>query len=82
MIPLSMTIEFMKAPNLFFDLPNALRRNFSLTLAHGLIRTHATDQYFVSYPRSGSTWLQTNLAGIIDPDSGMNRMSSTDYCPE
>jgi hypothetical protein len=70
MIPLSITIELMKAPNLFFDLPNALRRNFSLTLAHGLIRTHATDQYIVSYPRSGSTWLRTMLAGIIDPDSG------------
>ena len=60
----------MRALNLVRDLPNALRRNYSLPLAHALVRTHATDRYIVSFPRSGSTWLRTILAGIIDPHAG------------
>lgn len=60
----------MRTLNLVRDLPNKLRRNYSLPLAHALVRTHATDQYIVSFPRSGSTWLRTILAGIIDPHAG------------
>lgn len=60
----------MRILNLGRDLPNALRRNYSLPLAHTLVRAHATDSYVVSFPRSGSTWLRTILAGIIDPDTG------------
>lgn len=60
----------MRTLNVVRDLPNALRRNYSLPLAHALVRTHATDRYIVSFPRSGSTWLRTILAGIIDPDAG------------
>ncbi len=60
----------MRTLNVIRDLPNALRRKYSLPLAHALVRTHATDRYTVSFPRSGSTWLRTILAGIIDPDAG------------
>ena len=60
----------MRILNLVLDLPNALRRNYSLSLAHALVKTHAADNYVVSFPRSGSTWLRTILAGIIDPDAG------------
>lgn len=60
----------MRTLNLLRDLPNALRRNYSLPLAHALIRTHATDGYIVSFPRSGSTWLRTILAGLIDSEAG------------
>ena len=65
-----MPSDAMQTLNLVRDLPSALRRNWSLRLAHALIRTHATDSYIVSFPRSGSTWLRTILAGIINPDAG------------
>jgi len=52
------------------ELPLVMRRNFSLPIAHSLIKTHLTDQCLVSYPRSGSTWLRTILAAIIDPEKG------------
>lgn len=60
----------MRILNLIRDLPNALRRNYSLPLAHALIKTRATDSYIVSFPRSGSTWLRTILAGVLDPNVG------------
>jgi len=41
-------------------------------LGHLLIRDRADDRYIYSYPRSGSTWLRTILANIIDPDTGAN----------
>lgn len=49
------------------ELPQVVRRNISVTIAHLLIRTHPSDQYLVSYPRSGSTWVRTILTGIMDP---------------
>lgn len=55
---------------LALDLPVVARRNTSLAVAHSLIRGRASDQYIVSYPRSGSTWLRTMLAGIMDPERG------------
>lgn len=60
----------MKTIERICDLPLRLRRNLSLPIAHSLIRTHDTDQFIVSYPRSGSTWLRSILAGIIDPIGG------------
>lgn len=60
----------MKTFKLFCDIPLALRRNISLPIAHCLVRTHSTDRYITSFPRSGSTWLRSILAGIIDPRSG------------
>jgi hypothetical protein len=60
----------MRTLNRILDLPNVLRRNCSLTVAHAFVRTHATDRYIVSFPRSGSTWLRTILAGLIDPVAG------------
>ncbi len=36
-------------------------------LGHLLIRDRADDRYIYSYPRSGSTWLRTILANIVDP---------------
>lgn len=56
--------------NLVLELPKVVRRNASLAVAHSLIRSHPTDRYIVSYPRSGSTWLRTILAGIMDPNAG------------
>jgi hypothetical protein len=52
------------------ELPQVAGRNASLGIAHSLIKTRASDQYIVSYPRSGSTWLRTILAGIMDPIRG------------
>lgn len=60
----------MKEQHLFLDLPNVLRRNFSLTIAHALVRNRKTDRYIVSYPRSGSTWLRTILGAIMNPETG------------
>lgn len=52
------------------ELPQVARRNASLAIAHSLIKTRTSDQYIVSYPRSGSTWLRTILAAIMDPTRG------------
>lgn len=41
-------------------------------LGHFLIRDRADDRYIYSYPRSGSTWLRTILANIIDPATEAN----------
>lgn len=52
------------------ELPCVVRRNWSLAVAHALIRSHRTDQYVVSFPRSGSTWLRTILAVLVDVEEG------------
>ena len=56
--------------SLFRDAPNAIRRNVSLPMAHRLLRGREADQYIVSYPRSGSTWLRAMLSGLFDPEHG------------
>jgi len=38
-------------------------------LGHLLIRDRDDDRYIYSYPRSGSTWLRTILANLIDPNA-------------
>lgn len=52
------------------ELPSLVRRNISLPINHALIRKRKSDQYIAAFPRSGSTWLRTVLAGIIDPERG------------
>jgi hypothetical protein len=42
-----------------------LRNNLSLPIAHALIGRRPDDQFLVSYPRSGSTWLRTILVNIL-----------------
>jgi hypothetical protein len=46
---------------------SGLRTRASRWFGHRLIRDRADDQYIFSYPRSGSTWLRTILANLIDP---------------
>ncbi len=51
---------------------SGLRARASRRLGHLLIRNRADDRYIYSYPRSGSTWLRTILANIIDPATEAN----------
>jgi hypothetical protein len=46
---------------------SGLQARASRWLGHRLIRDRADDRYVFSYPRSGSTWLRTILANLIDP---------------
>jgi hypothetical protein len=52
------------------ELPWLVRRNISLPINHALIRKRESDQYIVAFPRSGSTWLRTVLAALIDREKG------------
>jgi hypothetical protein len=49
-----------------------LRAHLSFRLGHWLIRGRADDRYLFAYPRSGSTWLRTILANLIDPATQSN----------
>lgn len=60
----------MIGQNILLCLPRVLRRNLSLPIVHSLLDSRKTDQFLISYPRSGSTWLRTVLGGILDPVSG------------
>jgi hypothetical protein len=45
-------------------------KNYSSTgIGHRLVSSRAEDQYIVSYPRSGSTWLRTILVNLLDPQA-------------
>jgi hypothetical protein len=44
-----------------------LRARASRRIGHLLIRPRVDDSYLYAYPRSGSTWMQTILANLIDP---------------
>lgn len=52
----------MKINSLF-----TLKEFLSLEVGHQLIRTKAEDQFLVSFPRSGNTWMRTMLAVLINP---------------
>lgn len=52
------------------ELPRRIRPNISLPINHALIRKRKSDQYIAAFPRSGSTWLRTVLAAIMDPEKG------------
>lgn len=52
------------------ELPSLVRRNISLPINHALIKERRSDQYIAAYPRSGSTWLRTVLAALMDPEKG------------
>lgn len=47
-----------------------IKTRLSLRVGHLLIRDRADDAYVFSYPRSGSTWLRSILANVIDPTTG------------
>jgi hypothetical protein len=47
-----------------------IKTRLSLRVGHLLIRDRADDAYIFSYPRSGSTWLRTILANLVDPTTG------------
>jgi len=48
---------------------SGLRNRTTLEIGHRLVRSRSDDRYIVSYPRSGSTWMRTMLAYLINPDS-------------
>jgi len=43
------------------------REYLSLEIGHRLVRTRSADQYLVSYPRSGNTWMRTMLSVLVNP---------------
>jgi len=43
------------------------REYLSLELGHRLVRSRSADQYLVSYPRSGNTWMRTMLSVLVNP---------------
>jgi estrone sulfotransferase len=43
-----------------------------MDLAHWLVPKRSGDQYLVSYPRSGNTWLRTMLVNVAVPDAHSN----------
>ena len=43
------------------------REYLSIELGHRLIKPRFDDQYLVSYPRSGNTWMRTMLGVLINP---------------
>lgn len=49
-----------------------LRNSLSTPVGHRLISQRKNDVFIAAYPRSGSTWLRTILANIIDPGAAGN----------
>ena len=49
-----------------------LRQFLSLEIGHFLVTNRPGDQYLVSFPRSGNTWMRTMLAYLLDPASENN----------
>jgi estrone sulfotransferase len=43
------------------------REYLSLELGHRLVKSRPDDQYLVSYPRSGNTWMRTMLSVLVNP---------------
>ncbi len=43
------------------------REYLSLELGHRLVNSRLADQYLVSYPRSGNTWMRTMVGVLINP---------------
>jgi estrone sulfotransferase len=49
-----------------------LRNKLSIDIGHRLISRRNDDQYIVSYPRSGNTWLRAILTNLISPGANSN----------
>lgn len=43
------------------------REYLSLEVGHRLVKSRPADQYLVSYPRSGNTWMRTMVGVLVDP---------------
>jgi len=43
------------------------REYLSLELGHRLVNSRLADQYLVSYPRSGNTWMRTMVGVLVNP---------------
>ena len=43
------------------------REYLSLALGHRLVNSRLADQYLVSYPRSGNTWMRTMVGVLVNP---------------
>lgn len=60
----------MVPPRRLLEIPSAIRRNISMPIDHALVGHRPSDQYILAFPRSGSTWLRTMVATILDPEKG------------
>ncbi len=49
-----------------------LREYLSLELGHRLVNSRPADQYLVSYPRSGNTWMRTMVGVLVNPEEQGN----------
>ena len=49
-----------------------LKEYLSLEISHGLILSKPGDQYIISFPRSGNTWMRTMLGVLINPSAEGN----------
>lgn len=58
---------FIAATSLF-----SFREYLSLVVGHTVVQDRPGDQFLVSYPRSGNTWMRTMLAYLINPAAENN----------